>query len=146
MTIRFLQPWNGYQPDQIVTGLSNAAALIASGIASADLDGANDGQLHTAKYRVVNGNVTGLVGPGGSAILGSMTSGSWMKVPSIFRLRLTGTGTCTLDARDSLGNITPGIASYTASNATDQIEFPYAGNNAVEIRATLTGTCKAEVI
>lgn len=93
-----------------------------------------------------SGNVTGLMGPGGTALYGQMTDGSWMKCPPIFRLRLTGTGTVTLDAKDALGNITTGVASYTVSGATDQIEFPYAGDNAVAIRATLTGTATAEVI
>lgn len=94
-----------------------------------------------------SGNVTGLVGPGGAAFLiGSLQDGIWARIPSIWRLRLTGTGTCTLDARDSLGTITLAFATYTASAATDQIEFPFAGANAVEIRATLTGTCTAEVI
>ena len=48
--------------------------------------------------------------------------------------------TGTLSVEDSLGNITTGVASYTVSGATDQIEFPYAGDDAVMIRATLTGT------
>lgn len=93
-----------------------------------------------------SGNVTGLVGPDGAVFYGSMVSGSWMKCPSIFRLRLTGTGTVTIDAKDSLGNITAGVASYTVSGATDQIEFPYAGDNAVAIRAVLTGDATCEVI
>lgn len=75
-----------------------------------------------------------------------LVNGFWTKTPSIFRLRLTGTGTVTIDARDSLGNITAGVASYTVSGATDQIEYPYAGEDAVAIRATLTGTATAEVI
>lgn len=75
-----------------------------------------------------------------------MVNGVWTTTPSVFRLRLTGTGTVTIDARDSLGNITPNVASYTVSGATDQIEFPYAGDNAVAIRAALTGTATAEVI
>lgn len=75
-----------------------------------------------------------------------LNTGVWTRTPSIWRLRLTGTGTCTLDARDSLGAITLAFATYTATAATDQIEFPFAGANAVEIRATLTGTCTAEVI
>lgn len=93
-----------------------------------------------------NGNVTGLVGPDGAVLYGEMVSGTWMKCPSIFRLRLTGTGTVTIDSRDTLGNIAASVASYTVSGATDQIEFPYAGDNAVAIRATLTGTATAEVI
>lgn len=94
-----------------------------------------------------NGDVAGLVGPDGASVLvGPLQNNVWMRIPSIFRLRLTGTGTCTLDARDSLGAITLAFATYTASAATDQIEFPFAGTSAVEIRATLTGTCTAEVI
>lgn len=66
MTIRFLKPWNGYQPDQLVAGLTNEAALIAGGLASDDLDGGNDGRSYEAKFSTdASGNVTGLVGPGG---------------------------------------------------------------------------------
>lgn len=65
MTVRFIQSWNGYQPDQIVSGLSNEAALINDGIAIIDLDGGNDGEVHDAKIRVdAAGNVS-LVGPNG---------------------------------------------------------------------------------
>lgn len=101
-----------------------------------------------AQYSVdTSGNVTGLVGGNGSGVLkGPMVNGEWFSCPSIFRLRLTGTGSVTVDSKDSLGNITTSVASYTVSGATDQIEFPYAGNNAVAIRATLTGDATCEVI
>ena len=89
---------------------------------------------------------TELLGPDGVILYGQMVSGVWMKIPSIFRLRLAGTGTVTIDSKDSLGNITSAVATYTVSGATDQIEFPYAGDNAVAIRATLIGTATAEVI
>lgn len=92
-----------------------------------------------------NGN-TVLMGPDGAILKGAMVSGAWFSTPSVFRLRITGTGSVTIDSRDSLGNITLAVASYTATSATDQIEFPYAGNNAVAIRATLTGTATVEVI
>ena len=66
MTIRFLKPWNGYQPDAVVSGLTNESALIACGLASYDLDGGNDGRTYDAKFATDNnGNVTGLVGPDG---------------------------------------------------------------------------------
>ena len=66
MTIRFLKPWNGYQPDAVVSGLTNEAALIAGGLASDDLDGGNDGRTYEAKLATdASGNVTGLVVPGG---------------------------------------------------------------------------------
>lgn len=70
----------------------------------------------------------------------------WMDVPSLFRLRLSGTGTCTVDSRDHLGTVTYGVANYTVTSAINRIEFPYAGDSAVEIRLRLTGSCKAEVI
>jgi len=67
MTIRFLKPWNGYQPDAVVSGLTNEAALIAGGLASDDLDGGNDGRTYEAKLATdASGNVTGLVGPDGA--------------------------------------------------------------------------------
>lgn len=77
---------------------------------------------------------------------GELTSGTWMQVPSIFRLRLTGTGTVTVDAKDSLGNITTGVESYAPSGATDEIQYPFLGDDAVSIRVTLTGSATAEVI
>lgn len=92
------------------------------------------------------GNTTGIAGPNGSVLYGSLTSGAWMKVPTIFRLRLTGTGTCVVDSRNRLGVVSTGIASYSPSGATNEIEYPYPGDDAVEIRVTLTGTCQAEVL
>lgn len=93
------------------------------------------------------GNVAGIAGADGVGVLAGPTiSGVWFKTPSIFRLRFTGTGTATLDSRDSLGNITAGVNSYTLSGATDQIEFPYAGDKAVNIRVNLTGNVTCEVI
>ena len=65
MTIRFIQSWNGYQPDQIVSGLTNEATLIAAGIARSDIDGDNDGEAGLAKWSTdANGN-TVLLGPDG---------------------------------------------------------------------------------
>ena len=90
---------------------------------------------------------TSLVDGAGIPFLrGAVVSGEWMTPPSIFRLRLTGTGTVVMDSRDGLGVETLAVESYTVSGATDQIEFPYAGDNAVAIRITLTGTAAAEVI
>lgn len=94
-----------------------------------------------------NGKIIGLVDGAGNAFLrGALTSGEWTTIPSIFRLRLTGTGTVVMDSRDSLVVETLAVESYTVTDATDQIEFPYAGDNAVAIRVTLTGTTTAEVI
>lgn len=74
-------------------------------------------------------------------------TGAWVKVPSIFRLRITGTGSLTMDSMDSLGNITAGTFPTTAYvGETDKIEFPYAGDDAIAVRFTLTGTLAVEVI
>lgn len=92
-----------------------------------------------------NGNVS-LGGAGGSGVLkGPMISGTWFSTPSVFRLRITGTGTVQLDSRNSAGAVTA-VATYTVSGATDQIEFPYAGDNAVAIRSTFSGNVTVEVI
>jgi hypothetical protein len=88
---------------------------------------------------------TSPVGANGRMLRGSLVDGEWFTIPSVFRLRITGTGTVVIDSKDSLGNITTGVASYTVSGATDQIEFPYAGDDAVMILAHLSGTT-AEVI
>lgn len=95
-----------------------------------------------------DGSIRSLVdGAGISFLRGALVSGVWVTVPSIFRLRITGTGTMQMDSRDSLGNIT--LAAFpltTYSGETNKIEFPYAGDNAVAIRVTLTGTVTCEVI
>lgn len=94
-------------------------------------------------------NLTGgieLSAGGSGAILGSLVSGQWFNPTSIFRLLCTGTGTVTLDSKDAAGTITAGVFSVTLASAVNQIEFPYAGDGAIQIRATLTGTATAKVI
>ncbi len=75
-----------------------------------------------------------------------LSANSWTRVTGLPRLRLTGTGTVSIDARNSLGAITTGVLNYSVTGATNQIEFPFFGNDAVEVRATLTGTATAEII
>lgn len=75
-----------------------------------------------------------------------MNAGVWTRVPSLFRLRLVGTGTVVLDSMDSLGNITLGVHTATATNATNQIEFVYAGDAAVAVRANTTGSLTVELL
>lgn len=89
---------------------------------------------------------TVLQGADGSGVLkGPMISGTWFSCPSVFRLRLTGTGSVQFDSRNSAGTITA-VATYTLSSATNQIEFPYAGDDAVAIRATFSGDITVEVL
>lgn len=75
-----------------------------------------------------------------------LSANSWTRVTGLPRLRLTGTGTVSIDARDSLGNITAGVESYSVSGAVNQIEFPFFGESTIEVRATVTGTAVAEII
>ena len=103
--------------------------------------------LNALKVPNLSDDGTSLVSGDGSFLYGPVTSGAWMKVPSLFRLRITGTGTLQMDSKDSQGNITLAtfpLTSYTSE--TDKIEFPYAGDDAVTIRVTLTGTLTCEVI
>lgn len=73
-------------------------------------------------------------------------SGEWISAPSIFRLRLVGTGTITVDSRDRLGAIATAVETYTISGATNQIEFPWLGDGAVEMRVTYPATATVEVL
>lgn len=77
---------------------------------------------------------------------GAGFSGQWLSVPSIFRLRLVGTGTVTVDSRDRLGTVTTSVETYLISGATNQIEFPWLGDGAVEMRVTYPGSVTVEVL
>lgn len=79
-------------------------------------------------------------------LMGSLADSVWFNPPSIFRLLLNGTGTVTLDSKDAAGTITTSVFSVTLTGAVNQIEFPYAGDGAIQIRAALTGTATAQVI
>lgn len=77
---------------------------------------------------------------------GASYSGEWISAPSIFRLRLIGTGTVVVDSRNRLGTITTAVDTYVISGATNQIEFPFLGDDAVEMRITYPGTATVEVL
>ena len=129
MTIRFLKPWNGYQPDAVVSGLTNEAVLIAGGLASDDLDGGNDGRTYEAKLAAdANGNVTGLAGRDGKIVISANQKRKLNNTPNAYTL-LTDFSTGTLaynggaaadSARLFLGsntqkiphNATPGAARF----------------------------------
>ena len=155
MTIRFLKPWNGYQPDAVVSGLTNEAALIAGGLASDDLDGGNDGRTYEAKFATdASGNVTGLVGPDGQYDLpvylelddatAAARNASRLRAALLGRgyVRLSGRGTAWInetaiidsDTTLDFGNVRLKLAAGTNNNiirsadAQDIIEA-YAGAN-----------------
>lgn len=81
-----------------------------------------------------------------SALSSSLVSGEWKKVASLIRLRLTGTGACVVDSKNALDVESTDLFTYTVSSATNQIEYPYLGDDATHIRVTLTGDCTAEVL
>lgn len=108
-------------------------------------NGVDLGNLVTSTTNPLTGGIEVSAGEGG-AILGSLISGQWFNPTSIFRLLCNGTGSITLDSKDASGAITTGVFSVTLSAAVNQIEFPYAGDGAIQIRATLTGTATAKVI
>lgn len=75
-----------------------------------------------------------------------LISGVWAHAPSVFRLLLVGSGVAIVDARDVLGNVDAAVATFTANDATNQIEFPYLGDDAVELRVTFPSTLTVEVL
>jgi len=89
--------------------------------------------------------LTGVIDFSGK-LAGNLVNGEWFNPPSIFRLLLKGTGTVTIDSKDAAGTITTGVYSTTLSSAVNEIAFPYAGDSAIQIRATLTGSATAKVI
>jgi hypothetical protein len=83
----------------------------------------------------------------GISIPGVLVSGIWTRTSGLPRLRLTGTGTVAIDARDSLGAVTTDVVGpYTLTGETNRIEFPFFGSATTEIRATITGSATAEII
>lgn len=83
---------------------------------------------------------------GALSTLGNLIDGQWKRTSGLPRLLLNGTGTVTIDARNRAGTITEGVFEATISGASDQIDYPFFGNDAVEVRATLTGTATAEIV
>lgn len=85
MTIRILQQWNGYSPDQIVSNLSGTeeTRLIGLGFATADLDGANDGVLVDAKLTTTPSGGVAIIDPSDGSLLGLIpASYTWAGKPA----------------------------------------------------------------
>ncbi len=125
----------------IAIDFKDGAAMNAGQLAAA-LKGAFG--FVTAKRNPLTGVLE--VSAGSPMLMGTLTSGVWFPVGSLFRLLMTGTGTVTIDSKDALGTITTGVYTTTLTGATNEIGFPYAGDAAVQIRATLTGSATAKVI
>jgi hypothetical protein len=77
---------------------------------------------------------------------GANLTAPWVPVPGIFRLRITGTGTVQLDARNGLGVETLAVETWSVTSATNEIVFPYAGDDATHMRISASGTATVEVL
>jgi len=75
---------------------------------------------------------------------GPLVMGAWVRLPAIYALRMNGTGTVTLDTKTASGTITTSAATYNPAGS-EIVAYPYFGESAVFVRATLTGTATAEI-
>lgn len=75
-----------------------------------------------------------------------ITAGVWYPVPTVFRLRIAGSGTITLDSRTASGVETSSVVSYSGTNDDNQIEFPYLGDDVTHVRASFPSTLFAEIL
>lgn len=71
MTIRFLQQWNGYSPDQIVSGLGTTeeARMVSLGFATTDLDGPGTPEGELARIIATSSGGVAVALPSGENIL-----------------------------------------------------------------------------
>lgn len=102
------------------------------------LEPINNGDLGPAIRALINAAIAYLPD--------TLTSGEWKPLTGWPRLLLNGTGTVSIDARNRAGTVTTGVFTQTLSSAVNEIAFPYFGDDAVEVRATLTGTATAEIL
>jgi len=82
----------------------------------------------------------------GALPYGPLEDGVWKRFVGWLRLRLTGTGTVTIDARNALGVVTTIVPAMAITGATNTIIYPFPGVDATSIRATLTGSATAEIV
>lgn len=79
--------------------------------------------------------------------VGVQTAGQWVRPPSIFRLRLSGTGTVSMDSKNKLGTITSNtFGPVTFSGETGRIEFPFSGTDADSVRFNISGSAVVEIL
>lgn len=81
-----------------------------------------------------------------ASTIGLMVSGQWRPITGLPRLRLIGTGTVKFDADNGLGTITTEVASLAATGATNQIEYPYLGDDTTRVRPMITGSLSVELL
>lgn len=116
-------------------GTANGA-MAAAGVAQADADAAQataDGAASSAATAR-------------TFLPGALASGVWKPCTGLPRLLLNGTGTVTIDARNRAGSVTSAAYTTTLASAVNQIDFPFFGDDAVEVRAAYTGSASAEIV
>lgn len=166
-------PANGYaeRPDSDTDYLDDNAATLALFISGqlllratgggawggAPLPGTpNQGKLPALAAVVVDednqlkrgDDLTSLAGAVRDAAFGAarLNSNQTVSVPSLSRLRISGTGALSIDSMDGAGAVTSAVFTGIYTAALGQIEFPYYGDGAVQIRATFPATLTVEVI
>ena len=77
---------------------------------------------------------------------GILRNGVWVRLPALYKLLVGGVGSLSLDACSVGGVVTSKVFSLVINAATERLQYFYAGDDAVAIRATLTGTATAEII
>lgn len=118
-------------------GESSASATAAAGSASTANTKAGEATAAAAYAASVStgGPLTSTSGPAGDG---------WVKLPTAYKLVLSGTGTVSLEVKDFSGAITTWGTTYSPTG-TVSIEWPYFGDTADQVRATLTGSAAAEI-
>lgn len=123
----------------VVTIARPGGSLTATALTGAQIVALLDAQLGGSTWQAGGG--------GGTDRYGDLTGGVWKVVPTVFRLRMAGTGTVSVDVRNKAGSITTGVAVYTVSGS-ERIEWQpsWSAENITEIRVNFTGSATAEVI
>lgn len=130
------------------TAASNAqgAANAAATAAAAAQDTADDAAGAAAAAQGTANSALASATTARTFLPGAMSAGVWRPVTGLPRLLLNGTGTVAIDARNRAGTVTTAVYSTTLASAVNQIDFPYFGDDAVEIRAAYTGSASAEIV
>lgn len=87
-----------------------------------------------------------LDGARSDAFQGRLVPGWWKTITGVPRLRLSGTGTVSIDVRDYAGTVTTNFWSSTLTSATGQIVENFIEADTVAVRITATGNLIAEII
>jgi hypothetical protein len=77
---------------------------------------------------------------------GMAASGAWMRPAVPFRVRVLGTGSLTMDARDSAGTVTAAVFQDAYATQTDAVIWPYPGDSARQVRFNFPSTLTIEVL